>query len=169
MSAINRADQDIEHGDYGMARIRLASYLNTKGYDPALLDRLGQLSYDMRDPVQAGRYWLASNAQGEHIESAIKAFLRHTGSNAHSIAAQLPPPVRYVPPDSLPSVARERVRRFGLEETLQRISRVPREPRGAPSDRAANAIGWAVVLLVVLPGVTFLIVGVITVFGWLFG
>ncbi|MBU0616924.1 MAG: hypothetical protein KKI02_04335 [Planctomycetes bacterium] len=168
MSAIDRADQDVQHGDYGMARIRLASYLNTKGYDPALLSRLGQLSYDMRDLAQAGRYWMTSSAEGENVESAIKAFLRHTGNDPFSIAAQLPPAVRQIPPDSLPGVARARVQRFGLKETLERAARAPRKRRSAARGKIVTVTGGAVGLLVVLLMITIFVVGLTVIVGWLF-
>ena len=60
MSALQRAEEDVKRGDYGLARQRLISYLHTKGYDAELLARIGRLCFDMHDLFQAGRYWLLS-------------------------------------------------------------------------------------------------------------
>lgn len=165
MSAIERADRDLERGDYGMARERLASYLNSKGYDPAMLERLGQLCYEMRDLAQAGRYWLASSAEGEHVEQAVAAFVRRSGTERAFIAAQLPRAVLETTPDSLPPVALERVRRLGLEALIGKPARGRGSCETTRGDLVCVTIG---VLVAALVGLAF-VVGLGTIVRWLFG
>jgi hypothetical protein len=164
MSAVERADADLERGDYGMARERLASYLNSKGYDAELLQRLGRLSYEMRDLAQAGRYWLASAGGGDDVEKAVAAFIRRSGNDPTSVAAQLPRVVREASPDSLPPIPKERLRRLGLLDEIGRV--VHRQESQQTTWRGRIALG--LVALLVLLCVLAWGVGVHAIIRWLF-
>jgi hypothetical protein len=169
MSAIERANQDIERGDYGMARVRLASYLNAKGYDADMLNRLGEISFEMHDPSQAGRYWLASSADGEHVEQAVAAFMDRMGKDSRSAVSRLPRAVREAPTGALPPVAKDRMRRLGLDEVFAKWC--PRErPVGVKSLGRIAKVTIAVVLLT-LVGVLCIIfcTGLWIITQWLFG
>lgn len=164
MSAIERANQDVERGDYGMARVRLASYLNAKGYDADMLNRLGEISFEMHDPSQAGRYWLASSADGEHVEQAVAAFMDRMGKDSGSAVSRLPRAVREAPTGALPPVAKDRLRDLGLDETLSRWGTLERRPAAGP--------GWlavAVIILVLVAAVVVACIGIGTIFSWMFG
>ncbi|RJP36795.1 MAG: hypothetical protein C4547_06635 [Phycisphaerales bacterium] len=118
MSALDRVKTDIERGDFGMARIRLMSYLDTQGYDPEVLNRLGQLCLDMHDPFEAGRFWLASSARGEDVDAAISVFLDRVGGGPWHVVSQLPRGVRLASLESYPDAAADRLRQFGLQEAI---------------------------------------------------
>ncbi len=160
MAAIERANEDIERGDYGMARVRLASYLSSKGYDSELLKRLGEISFEMHDLAQAGRYWLASSAEGEQVEEAVASFVRYSGGDSRAAVCQLPRVVREAPMSVLPERARERLRRLGLEDILSSWN-------PAEAQRSAGDVGWRVKALVLLSLVGFVgLLGVALVGGW---
>ena len=163
MSAIERAEQDVERGDYGLARVRLASYLNAKGYDADMLNRLGEISFEMHDPSQAGRYWLASTAEGPQVEEAVAAFVGRTGIDARVTVSRLPRAVREAPMSALPPVAKDRLRDLGLDETLSQWGTLERHP--------AAGSGWLAVPLIILAlvGIVVFCIGIGTITSWMFG
>ena len=54
MGAIERAREDVQVGDLGLARQRLASFLASQGYDAEALEELGRVCLAMRDLRSAG-------------------------------------------------------------------------------------------------------------------
>jgi len=165
MGAKERAQIDIEGGDYGRARQRLASYLTSKGYDPRILAQLGDLSHDMHDYFQAGRFWLLSDAEGEHVEFEISSFIAGTGGGAKQIVSHLPRSARMASLDAYPPIALERLRRLGLDDVVLILKRRPDPQRVTWRERALT-------LMCVLVAVWFLfvfIVGCERVFSWFLG
>ena len=167
MSAIERAEQDVERGDYGLARVRLAGYLNSKGYDAEILDRLGRISYEMHDPSEAGRYWLASTAEGPQVEGAVAAFVGRTGSDARVTVSKLPRAVREAPMSALPPIAKDRLRDLGLDEVLSQWGTLERRPHRSSGWRCW--LGVALILLLVAVGIVVLCVGIGTILSWISG
>jgi hypothetical protein len=168
MSAIERAEQDVERGDYGLARVRLADYLNSKGYDAGILDRLGRISYEMHDLSQAGRYWLASTAEGPHVEDTVAAFVGRTGTDPRVTVSRLPRVVREAPMSALPSIAKDRLRRLGLDEALGKWC-PGQPPVGAkPLGRIARATIALVFLALVIVLCIVVCTGLWTISNWLF-
>ncbi len=164
MSGWESAQHDVARGDYGMARQRLASYLNSKGYDADVLKRLGQMCFDMHDPRQAGRYWLASSAEGVDAELAIESFIRDAQQQPRLLLARLPRAVREADFASLPPVAQDRLRQFGLDTVVGKPA--PKvEQSWSWGARLISAFGFIVLLL--LAGLSC--VGFHTVIGWIRG
>jgi len=120
MTIQERIEKDIARGDYGLARERLLSHLNSKGYDPDLLAQLGELCFKMHDPAAAGKYWLASSAQGDKVDKAIEAFVSRCGGIPEHTAAQLPRFIRLQSSGDYPASVRGRLERVGLLEAIQR-------------------------------------------------
>jgi len=166
MGALERAERDIERGDYGLARLRLVSYLSTQGYDPDLLARLGRIAYDMHDPFAAGMYWLTSTAEGPEVEEAIAAFRRRSGHTPTQIVSQLPRMLRMAGIHAYPKIVQDRLFRLGLDEA---ILFTPGPPRDAPVAKWKERGCLAVALLVLVAGITVFIVGLGVVSIWLFG
>jgi hypothetical protein len=158
----------MERGDYGMARVRLASYLNSKGYGADVLQRLGQISIEMHDVSEAGRYWIASTAQGERVEQAVETFIRQAGSNPDSVVPRLPRAVREAPTTALPAIAKERLRRHGLEEALSKWSPAARESGARELGRVAKTIVGLVALLLFGLAIAIACIGCWTVGRWVF-
>jgi hypothetical protein len=157
MGAIERAKMDLERDDFGAARRRLASCLHTRGYDTPLLEELGRISHNMRDPYQAGRYWLASSAVGEEVERAIRAFAQHLGRDPQHMFSQLPPAVRLTPFEKLHPAAQERLRGLGLEPVFG--ARSPARPPVKEPGRLIHAVLFAGLIFLLIA----LIVGLITI------
>ncbi len=167
MSAIERAKQELEQGDFAAARVRLASYLRSKGYDVAVLDELGRISLAMHDPYQAGRYWFASGAAGEEAERAIARFQGRFAREPRSLLSALPAAVRLTAFENLPADAQRRLRERGLEAAF---SERQRTKSAYPTTRNSKTIIPGFVLVTILLLVLFvLIVGLITIVRWLRG
>lgn len=147
MSALERAEEDMRRGDYAMARQRLAAYLDQKGYDPALLDRLGEISLRMHDPFSAGRYWLTAPREDEQAEAAIAAFRSRAGVQKEQILNQLPPVVRALKPEDMPARVRERLSAIGLLDAFPLIKRTH---DGPVHDRAGRFLRGLILFLALL-------------------
>jgi hypothetical protein len=163
-SALDRADQDIERGDYGLARQRLTSYLSTEGYKPDVMARIGQISYDMHDMFQAGRFWLLSSAAGDGVDDAVARFIHDAGSESRAIVGQLPRVARLCSLEDYPDLVQERLRRFGLDEAIVIAGRAA--AKGDSKTWGDRAIITGCLITVVLLAAVFLI-GVGTVVSWL--
>ena len=163
ISALQRADQDLECGDYGLARQRLTSYLSTEGYDPHVMAQIGQISCDMHDMFQAGRFWLLSSAAGEVTEDAISRFIRDAGSEPRAIVGQLPRAARLCSLEDYPDLVQERLRRFGLDEAIVLAGRAA--AKGGSKTWGDHAMLTGCLITGVLLLVVFLI-GLGTVVSW---
>jgi hypothetical protein len=165
MSALERAEEDVERGDYGLARQRLTSYLAAKGYNPEVLTRIGRLCHDMHDVYQAGRYWLTSTAEGDQVEEAISWFMKRSGTDPAGIASRLPRMVRLESMDDYPEAVQERLRRLGLEEAIAVAARAAGKPAKTPWGERAAIAGC---LLVVVLAVAVFLIGLGTIVSWMF-
>jgi hypothetical protein len=162
LSALERAEADIASGDYGRARRRLESYVMAKGYDPELMTRLGQISYDMHDLFNAGRHWLLSTAQGVDVDRAIRAFLKLAGPHPHQIAMQVLRAARLPTISDYPDIVQMRLTRLKIADAFAVALTNPRKEE--------YRLGWkgrvlAVVFVIVLLAMcTFMIIGIHSVF-----
>jgi hypothetical protein len=164
MNAVEKAKRDVERGDHWLARQRLESYLGETGYDPELLKLLGSICYDMHDAYNAGRAWLASTAQGEHVDQAIDAFLEHAGDAPESITVRLPRAARLGRVEDYPTIVQQRLRAHGLAESITawRPLKGSRQEFGKWTGRVIMLCLALVLALVVCSCVA----GLPTVFGW---
>ena len=163
-SAIERAEDDLQQGDYGLARQRLTSYLSNQGYNADVLARIGRISYDMHDLFQAGRYWLLSSAEGDEVEDAVAQFVRNAGRDSRAVAGQLPRAARLSRLEDYPEVVQQRLRRLNLVEAVVIPASEGTGDRTTWPERAQLA---GCLLVVVALGAIFLI-GLGTVVHWLF-
>lgn len=169
MSAIERAEHDLSQGDVGLARVRLASFLSTNGYDPAILVRLGDLSHRMQDLREAGRYWLLSSAEGEHVEQAVTLHCASCGNNAHQIICGLPRVCLLDATEDYPDAARRRIAQRGLADEIRRLVAQRRvKPRPDRMSFAGRLLTFALFLILAFV-VICTCVGVVRVISWLWG
>lgn len=163
MGALDRATEDEARGDLGRARERLGSYLCVRGYDAAVLARLGHLCLKMGDLREAGRYFLTSDAEGTDVEAAIEAFVAQHHAHPRQLWIQLPAFARQEV-ERYPPQAGERLERLGIAA----VATVrPRDtPVGPPSTGRAAAVGCLVGFLLIL-GLSIL--GFATLIRWLGG
>ncbi len=165
-SALERAEQDLKRGDYGLARQRLTSNLSAEGYNPDVMARIGRISYDMRDLYQAGRFWLLPSAEGSEVEEAVANFVEQAGSEPRAIVGQLPRVSRLASLDDCPPLVQERLRRFGLDAEIVRAGRAAREGKSFNLRDGAIITGCLVVVVCIL-GV--FVAGLMQIGSWLFG
>src|SRR5438105_5318092 len=92
--------------------------LAAQPYRPELLTRLARLSAHLKEPVQAGRYWLLSDESGEEVDAAVEAFVASCQRTPRLIASQLPRFARDWDVEAYPPAARARIDRYGLAEAL---------------------------------------------------
>lgn len=167
MNALERAERDIQQGDHWLARQRLTSYLATKGYDSAILEKLGQISWDMHDKYNAGCFWFTSDTEGEEVDEAISMFLNHAGSDAQQVVGNLPNFVRVRKLEDYPVVVQESLKQHGLEEAFLKPKREPIDYSKLSGVRAKLA--GLVLLGMFLGFIGSCGVGCVTMFGWMFG
>lgn len=147
MTALTRAQADVDRGDLGSARRRVASFISSTTYRPDVLAMAADISFKMHDPVQAGRYWLLTPAIGPEVEDAIEAFARACHHDAQVMASEMPRFKERCKVAAYPEVVRERLARYGVDVVFQR-----QDPDLAPVGKSgwkqkAKALGCLVVAL----------------------
>lgn len=167
MTALERAEEDVARGEYWLARRRLESYLQSKGYEPKILARLGEISYEMKDSYAAGRAWLLSIAEGEHVEAAIETFVKHAGGDAEQITSALYRCAWPTDMTACDAIVQARIERFGLKKAMVRGPKRKKNQGGG--------IRWyeAILLIAVIVFVMFCLgscaVGATQIISWMFG
>ena len=168
MELAERVRRDIEAGDLGMARRRLASRLAQQGYDPDLLAELGRISGQMGDRREAGRFWVMSTAEGPEVDAAVRCFVASCGGRAAQVCSQLPRASRLQTLDQYPEVARHRWEELDVGPyvcpPLGSWVTFPHPSRG---ERAMSAGCCGLALLVVGLAVVCAVVGAVTLFDWI--
>jgi hypothetical protein len=162
-----RVQRDLERGDHWLARQRLSSFLSAKGYDPDVLVRLGQISYEMHDAYEAGRMWLTSPPEGAHVEGAIRTFVARARHDPRQVALQLPRAARLPRLDDYPPVVQERLARLGLQELVLHV-----REHGQTVGSNVGWRGWicnGVILLLALFFLGSCCVGAEQIFSWVTG
>ena len=130
--------------DPAATRRRLASFVGAEGYKPDLLARIARLSVELNEPVQAGRYWLLSDAAGPDVDAAIEAFAASCQRTPRLMASELPRFKRDWDVEAYPAIVRQRIAKYGLAEHLAR--RAPKK-RPARSRMTLIALGLLGALL----------------------
>jgi len=170
MTALDRAEQDLERGEHWLALQRLASYISSTGYDPQVLERIGRIAYEMHDSYTAGRWWLASTAGGEEVERAIQTFITHAGRDPRQVAWQVPAAVRLCPLDAYPDSVQDRLRQLGLDKSITTAAHaVPQHGSGSRrTSRVVTGIVGVAFCIVLLFCVTSCCVGATRIISWIF-
>jgi len=112
--------------DPAATRRRLASFIGAEGYKPDLLARVARLSIELRETVQAGRYWLLSDATGPDVDAAVDAFAESCQRTPRLMVSELPRFSRDWDIEAYAAAARARIGKYGLSAHLAR--RAPRKP-----------------------------------------
>ena len=168
-SALDRARRDVENGDHWRARQRLDSYLDSKGYDPDLLRELGEIAYAMHDAFNAGRYWLLSSVEGEHVERAIEVFVSAGGKRPEQLAAQLPRRTRLPSIDGYAPQAQSRIERYKLGPAIVRAANLAAgRSASEKGSRIAKLIPLAIVAVLLLCCASC-ITGAVVIGRWMLG
>lgn len=164
MNAIDRAERDAQAGDFGSAKRRLQSRLNTVGYAPELCERLARLSLRMGDPLEAGRWCFLCDSRDPQAPEAIHRFVADCRGDVQSLLYRLPAKTKLDSWDPYPEAVRDRLKRLGLP-------RAPAEPPPAPPRNSVDLafeVGCAAVAAITLVLVPVcLVIGLIAVVRWL--
>ena len=148
-SAWERVEADIEAGRLWKARDRLHGMLVASPADQKILDRLGELYFQMGDHPQAGRYWFLTTREDESARAAHRALLERFGHNRGTVARNIP---ALAPHDMYPDEVTRRLAELGVSHRREAFgaSMPPYQP--SIGDRILGT-GCAVVALVLLVGV----------------
>jgi hypothetical protein len=165
VGALERADEDVARGDLGSARRRLASFVASGEYRPDVLARVGNLCLTMGDPVEAGRWYLLSSAEGTDVEHAVRRFVDTCGGNPAQALATLPHFRRRSDFAQYAGAPRARIEQFGLSAPLEVEARL-RNPPGGPA-RLRQKLAFVGCMAAILAFVLVIGVGTITVLRFL--
>ncbi|MAY73446.1 MAG: hypothetical protein CMJ31_01745 [Phycisphaerae bacterium] len=144
---------DIAAGDLGTAKLRLASYLTSTGYDPVLCGRLGDLCRDMKDPIEAGRWYLVSDRPDNEVAHYIEGFAARHGELVGNMLAALPARCRLANVELYPEPVRSRLQRLGAEGPIRAAGK-RREPETTAS--RVTRKGCAAIALILPAGLMLL-------------
>ncbi len=106
--ALERIEADLKIGDLGKARDRLHSLIQNHPADTSLRSRLAGIYWQIKLPVEAGRYWYLEENRNEDEEFAVDIFKKNCGYRASVILRRLKLKVDIAQLDS--EFAREQVR-----------------------------------------------------------
>jgi len=121
--------------DPAATRRRLASFIGSEGYKPDLLSRIARLSTELNETVQAGRYWLLSDATGPDVDAAVEAFAASCDRTPRLMVSELPRFARDWDVGSYAEPARARIEKYRLADDLAR-----RRPRKEPERKSMTVI-----------------------------
>jgi hypothetical protein len=149
--ALERAKEDLARGEPWRARHRLASLVARTPYRAEALSLLAEVCHQMGDVPEAGRYWLLSDAEGEHVERAVRVFARLHGGNARQLVSQLPRRTRLASLEAYPPSAQRRIQALGLAPHLAERA------QGAPEQaRNASPVQWGCLFVFIAMAVVVL-------------
>lgn len=161
MNALDRAKQDEAEGDLGSAKKRLVSYAVSTRFDPAVCEQIARLCVRMQDPTEAGRWYILCDSKDTESSDCIQRFTASCAGTPKQLLSQLPRGLQLKSLAEFPTVVAERLRELGFQE-------VPKQGKQAHAPRAVTdrlvELGCLIVAAIL---VGLLIVGVITVKGWL--
>ncbi|MBN1209678.1 MAG: hypothetical protein JXB05_32820 [Myxococcaceae bacterium] len=123
--ALKRAEEDLARGEPWLARRRLTSLVVSSPYRAETLSLLGEVCHRMGDLPEAGRFWLLSDAEGEHVERAVRIFTEVHRGTPQQLVAQLPRRTRLASLDAYPPSAQRRIQALGLAAPLAERACVP--------------------------------------------
>lgn len=86
---LEKVERDIATGDYGKARDRLHGLLSTYPDDLSLRRRLGDVYWKLQYPAMAGRYWYLEEEKTPEMVDACQAFEQSCGNNPFQISLDL--------------------------------------------------------------------------------
>lgn len=81
-TTLQKVDEAIASGDYGLARDRLQGLLATYPDDLTVRRRLGDVYWKLQNPAMAGRYWYLEPNSSPDVVVAREAFERSCGNSA---------------------------------------------------------------------------------------
>lgn len=159
MTVFDRVKQDEASGDLASAKNRLASHAATVHFDPLICEQIARICVRMQDPIEAGRWYFLTESADQEAEPCIRKFARFCGDNPRQIFSQMPHGSLTRPADQYsPSVA-GRLRGLGFVDPVTSPPPVP--------ETWVSKLMSALFLAVILAILGMIVIGFITVVGWL--
>jgi hypothetical protein len=165
-----RIREDIDNRRLWKARDRLHGYLVEEPANQDVLDMLGAIWFEMGDLPQAGRYWWLTERDDEPAIAARAAFYERFGKRAGQVIRALPRPTR---PDLYPAPVQARLEALVAGLTMAFVWRPPGWTPPVDDALADRHLprqlrtGQIVLLATCLAVITLLVVGLVTIVGWL--
>lgn len=159
MSVFERVKQDEASGDLASAKNRLASHAVTTRFDPRICEQIARICLRMQNPTEAGRWYFLSESADSEAEPSIQKFARSCGENPRQILSQMPHGSLTRPIDQYAPAVAARLRRLGYVDPGTSPPPVP--------ETWSGKLMIAIVLAVVLAVLGMIVIGFITVVGWL--
>jgi hypothetical protein len=155
--ALVRAKEDMARGEPWRARSRLTSLVVSTPYRAEALALLGEVCHQMGDVPEAGRFWLLSDAEGEHVERAVRVFAELHKGKARQLIAQLPRLTRLDSVEAYPPSAQRRLQALGLAGPLAEHAAFAAEQAKVHSQKV-SLVGWGCLL-------AFIVLAIVGLYG----
>jgi hypothetical protein len=159
---IERARADLAAGRGWKARDRLAGALVDRA-DDELLELLGDVYFAMGDLPAAGAVWFGSTRTGQDVEAAEGAWRERYGRDDLQLWLSLPPRVR----GSLATPAVQSLHDAAVTAASARRVAKRRLPRGTPLTKPRVTAGGVLGALLGLVAAGVLVIGLISIAGWI--
>jgi hypothetical protein len=169
--------EEIDLGRLWKARDRLHGHVRRDPSDQKVLDLLGSIWFVMGDLPQAGRYWFLTTRDDESVARARDAFFERFGGDPLEILRALPPRIE---PDRYPHLVRKRIddlvaasgsgHGWWTPKTSDDDDWRPVTPaayKHGSTRRGVDALLSAFMTAVVVVALVSLVVGFVTIVGWI--
>jgi hypothetical protein len=173
---LKRVRADIRRGDLGRARERLHGLLSSYPENLDLRKRLGEVYWSLQMPAMAGRYWYLVKDKDERMLKACRMFEKTCKQDA----ARMLMDIKFrgeiaVLRDTYARETLERLTQEAIKNTSwysYYLEYRKNKPRHMNVDRSKNKPGndrwlWILLALVIL-GLVFSCIGLISVVRWIF-
>ena len=174
---LRKVEYDITNSNLGLARDRLHGLMMSYPDDLSLRVKLAEVYWKLQQPVMAGRYWYLVEEKSPEMEAAVQAFEKMQGHDPLRIIRALKfrgdlSAIVDTYAGQIISDLMSIVKEKHSEETLLGLPGMPpkiKTPRAGYGHKHKDPIGcWIVGIAVFISAIALLIIGLITIIGWLF-
>ena len=174
---LRKVEYDIQNGNLGLARDRLHGLMMSYPDDLSLRVKLAEVYWKLHQPVMAGRYWYLVEEKSPEMEAAVQAFEKMQGHDPLRIMRALKfrgelSMIEGIYAGNTISDLMAIIKETHSDKTLLGLPGMPpkiKTPRTGYGKKHKDPIGcWIVGIAVIISAIALLIIGLITVIGWLF-
>lgn len=142
------AEKDKVEGDYASARRRLLSFASSC-HEEALYLEIARLSVAMRDPVEAGKWFLLCDCHDPEADACIERFVAHQRGRVTNVVHRLPKQIALrIKMRQAPAHVYARLAAIGCPVPEPRAVKARPTSLWRWRQRGVELLGWTALLLI---------------------
>jgi hypothetical protein len=142
------AERDKGEGDYASARRRLLSFASSC-HEEALYEEIARLSLAMRDPVEAGKWFLLCDCHDPEAAACMERFVAHQRGRVANIVYAMPKQIaERITMRQAPAHVYARLAALGCSVPEPRLVKARPTSAWRWRQRGVELLGWIALLLI---------------------